>query len=204
MRPPETTRPAHTPPSAQSTAQSVAPPVASGRRRWLVGGVAALAVAGGAGLGGWMRRSGSPEAALSPAEAQLWAQSFDTPSGDTLALSRFRGRPLLVNFWATWCPPCIEELPMLDRFFQEESARGWQVLGLAIDQPSAVRAFLQKRPLGFPNALAGFGGTELGKSLGNATGALPFTVVLGAAGTVLQRKMGKVSHDDLAQWRQLR
>lgn len=177
------------------------------RRKLLLGGVATLAVAGGVGLGVKMHGTGadtSRTAVLSPAESLFWSQRFETPSGEALVLASFAGKPLLVNFWATWCPPCVEELPLLDRFYRDNAADGWQVLGLAVDQPSAVRAFLQKMPLSFPSGLAGFGGTELGKSLGNVSGALPFTVVLGAAGSVLQRKMGKVSAEDLAQWRQLR
>lgn len=194
MRPPET------PPNA-ATAET---PPSSTRRTLLLGGVATLAVAGGIGLGLKTQSGGESTAALSSAEAQFWSQRFDTPSGEPLAMSSFAGKPLLVNFWATWCPPCIEELPLLDRFYRDNAGSGWQVLGLAIDQPSAVKAFLQKMPLTFPNALAGFGGTELGKSLGNLSGALPFSVVLGTSGNVLQRKMGQVKPDDLAQWRHLR
>lgn len=178
------------------------PPGAGIQRRTLLAGTAAVAAVAGAGLA-WWRTGGAPPVAPAGAETALWSQQFDTPAGTPLALASLRGKPLLVNFWATWCPPCIEELPLLDAFYRENAAKGFQVLGLAIDQPSAVRAFLQKKPLGFPVALAGFGGTELGKALGNVTGALPFSVVLGAQGTVLHRKMGKVTADELAQWRQL-
>lgn len=194
------------PPEMPPSTDTAETPPSSARRTLLLGGVAMLAVAGGVGLGLKTQSGavGQTTAALSPAEAQFWSQRFDTPSGEPLAMLSFAGKPLLVNFWATWCPPCIEELPLLDRFYRDNAASGWQVLGLAIDQPSAVKAFLQKMPITFPNALAGFGGTELGKSLGNLSGALPFTVVLGEAGSVLQRKMGQVKPDDLTQWRQLR
>ncbi len=89
---------------------------------------------------------------------------------------------------------------MLSRFFQEHAPNGWQVLGLAVDQPSSVRNFLQKTPVSYPIGMAGLGGTELGRSLGNLAGGLPFTVVLGSAGTVLHRKMGRVSPADLQVW----
>jgi thiol-disulfide isomerase/thioredoxin len=126
--------------------------------------------------------------------------TFETPAGSMLAMQTLRGKPLLLNFWATWCPPCVEELPLLDAFFKQNSARSWQVLGLAIDQPSAVRAFLQRTPVTFPIGLAGLGGTELVKVLGNSSGGLPFSVVIRASGEVLQRRIGRVTASDLARW----
>jgi thiol-disulfide isomerase/thioredoxin len=85
--------------------------------------------------------------------------------------------PLVLNFWATWCPPCIKEMPALDRF-REPCGTRWEVVGLAVDGPTPVREFLQRVPVSFPIGLAGFGGADLGKRLGNQTGGLPFTVVL--------------------------
>ena len=176
------------------------------RRKVLLGGVAAGAAFAGAGLAWWqIQPHGKPAQLAAPASAldPFWQQSFDTPDGGNLAVARFSGKPLLVNFWATWCPPCIEELPLIDRFFVENRGKSWQVLGLAVDQPSAVRAWLQRMPLNFPIAMAGFAGTELSKSLGNLTGGLPFTVVFGASGQLLHRKTGKVTAEDLALWAQL-
>lgn len=165
-----------------------------------MGGVAATAALAGGGLAWWRLQ---PHAIDSGAESAWWGLSFDTPQGDsTLAMASLRGRPLLVNFWATWCPPCVEELPLLNAFYREQRDKGWQLLGLAIDQPSAVRRFLQNIPLDFPVGMAGLGGTELGKTLGNTSGALPFTVVFAADGTVRHRKLGQVKPDDLARWAQ--
>lgn len=170
------------------------------RRRWLFAGVAAAAALGGGGLAWWRFQ---PHGMADGAEQALWGQTFTTPEGAPLAMEAFRGKPLLVNFWATWCPPCVEELPLLNRFFGEHQARGWQVVGLAIDQPSAVRKFLARLPLDFPVGMAGMGGTELGRALGNLQGGLPFTVLLGANGRVVHRKMGQLTADDLAQWGRL-
>lgn len=172
-----------------------------GRRRALYAGVAAAAAVGGAGLAWWRLQ---PQAVQAGAEQALWTQAFDTPEGARLAMAEFVGKPLLLNFWATWCPPCVDELPMLNTFYRENAPKGWQVVGLAIDQPSAVRKFLGRLPLDFPVGLAGMGGTELGRSLGNLTGGLPFTVVLGQGGRVLHRKMGQVTAQDLQQWASLR
>ena len=171
------------------------------RRRLLYAGVAGAAALAGAGAAWWRFR---PHAVPPDAAAALWPLTFDTPAGSTLAMQSLRGKPLVVNFWATWCPPCVEELPLLDSFYRQNAAKSWQVVGLAIDQPSAVRKFLERTPVSFPVALAGLGGTELSSALGNLSGGLPFTVVLGAAGDLLQRKMGRVTTADLAQWSQLR
>lgn len=176
-------------------------PSAPMRRRLLYAGVAGAAALAGVGLGLWKWRT---EDGRRDAAAVLWPMNFDTPAGTTLAMQSLRGKPLVLNFWATWCPPCVEELPLLDSFYRENSSKSWQVLGLAIDQPSAVRKFLERTPVSFPIALAGLGGTELGHALGNLGGGLPFTVVVGASGDVLQRKMGRVTAADLAAWTQLR
>ena len=169
------------------------------RTLWMAG--VALA-AGGAGVW-WSQRRLQLQPVLDEKEAAFWLGEFDGPGGEKVRMADFRGRPLLVNFWATWCPPCVEELPLLNAFQQAHAARGWQVLGLAVDQPSTVRGFMQKLPLNFPVGMAGFGGTELSRSLGNAAGALPFSVVFGAGGGVLHRKLGKLSEQDLQQWAEL-
>ena len=132
--------------------------------------------------------------------AAFWAQQFDTPTGTRLGLARFKGKPLLVNFWATWCPPCVKELPELNRFHKDFSPKGWQVIGLAIDGPTPVKAFLAKVGVGFDLGLAGFGGTELSQALGNEAGGLPFSVVIDAQGRVRHRKMGATSYEELAKW----
>jgi thiol-disulfide isomerase/thioredoxin len=111
-------------------------------------------------------------------------------------MADFRGKPLLLNFWATWCPPCVEEMPLLDTFYQQKD-RGWQVLGLAVDQAPAVQKFLQRLPVSFPIGMAGLAGVDLSRALGNATGGLPFTVVFSPEGEVAHRQIGKLTSVDL-------
>jgi thiol-disulfide isomerase/thioredoxin len=172
-------------------------PAPDRKRRWLVAGVAAAAAAGGAGLAWWRNRPGAID---DEAAAYLWTLNFQTPQGASLALADLKGRPLLLNFWATWCPPCVEEMPLLEAFYRQNAAKGWQVLGLAVDQPSAVRTWLQRVPVTFPIGLAGLEGTELAKSLGNQVGGLPFSVVFGRDGQVRERRMGRISDTDLKAW----
>ena len=185
----------HTINAPQAPAGPAAP---SPARRGLLLAAAGLAGAAGAGLAWW--RYQPRGAAGDPVPQGFWGLSLQTPEGATLELSRLQGKPLLLNFWATWCPPCVEEFPLLDAFYRENSAKGWQVLGVAVDRVESVQAFLRKTSVTFPVVMAGLGGTELGRSLGNQAGGLPFTVVLGADGTVAHRKMGQLTHQNLATW----
>lgn len=169
------------------------------RRGMLFGGVAAAAAVAGAG-GAWWKGQSANAASGEKLDAGFWGKSFERPEGGDLALVSLKGKPLLLNFWATWCPPCVEEMPMIDAFFRQHGGNGWQVVGLAIDQPSAVRKFLQKTPVTYPTGLAGLEGTELVKNLGNTGGGLPFTLVLNSDGSVAARKMGKLEAADLAKW----
>lgn len=173
---------------------------ASTRRAWLGAGVGVAIAAGAAGL--VLRRSRQQARELTVAEQAFWQQKFKRLDGSELAMGAFKGQPLILNFWATWCPPCVEELPLLNAFFSENQRHRWQVLGLAVDQPTAVARFLGQSPLSFPIALAGFAGVEVSRSLGNLSGGLPFTVVFAASGEVLNRKMGRVSPADLQAWQQ--
>lgn len=192
------------------------PDVLIQRRRLVLSAVAACAALGGAGLAWWQQRSAADQSSGAAtasstaglgdvlAASKFWELVFESPDGKSLSMASLKGKPLLINFWATWCPPCVEELPLIERFYQENSKNGWQVVGLAVDQRVAVNGFLGKMPLSFPVALAGLSGVDLSKSLGNLSGGLPFTVVVGSRGGVLHRKMGRVSLADLSAWTQLK
>ena len=162
----------------------------------------AVAVAGAAGVAGalWRSQREASNASSEPHDADIWSMGFDMPKGGRLELSSLRGKPLLLNFWATWCPPCVSELPLIDRFHREQASRGWNVAGLAVDNRDPVLEFLAKRPVGFAIGLAGMEGVGLSRSLGNTTGALPFTVVFDSNGRALHRKLGVIADQDLTSW----
>ncbi len=164
-------------------------------RRLLLAGAGLGAAALGASLA-WRRAN--PPAASAVAEA-FWARRFPGLDGAEVDVARWRGQPLLVNFWATWCPPCVKELPEINQFFNEAKGKGWQVLGLAIDQADPVKDFLKKTPLDFPIALGGPEGLGLVRELGNPAGGLPFSVVFDEAGEVSWRRLGVTHLQDLRE-----
>lgn len=114
-------------------------------------------------------------------------------------MTTFRGRPLILNFWATWCAPCVREMPTLQRFHLDHRAKV-QVAGIALDSAGPVNAFLKQHPVDFPIGLAGIEGTELLRQLGNDKGLLPYTVVFDAAGHLMHRKLGETNAAELQSW----
>ncbi|MDR6992962.1 TlpA disulfide reductase family protein [Luteimonas sp. 3794] len=109
-------------------------------------------------------------------------------------------RPVLVNLWASWCGPCIEEMPELDRFAREQGANGVQVLGIALDDTDAVRAFLERIPVTYTIALDTPGPADAGVRLGNPRGVLPYTVLLSGDGRLLKQRIGPFAHGEIDSW----
>lgn len=198
MTPPHTPKAPGHPPELARSAPVLLPSSMAGRRTWLAAaGLGALAA--GAGMAWHQLR---PRPASHQALATLWTLAPETPGGARLPLQAFRGRPLVLNFWATWCPPCVKEMPELDRFATQFGPQGWQVLGMAIDQAAPVLAFLQRSPVRFPVVLAGVDGLSLVRDLGNPAGGLPFTVLISSTGDLLQQKLGATDLEELSGWAQ--
>ena len=159
--------------------------------------VAAVALAFAA-LGAWVGWSRiAPDEGTAAAVDLLFAQTLQDPSGAPVDLAGFKGRTVVLNFWATWCTPCVEEMPELQALHGEISGRNATVIGIGIDSPSKIRDFVEKNRFTYPLFVGGVNGTELARQLGNPSGALPYTVVIDANGRVIERKLGRIRLDDL-------
>ena len=165
-----------------------------------MGAVAVAVVAVGTGVAVDVRRTNREPDADDPAPADVWSLAFPTADGAPIAMAGLRGRPLLLNFWATWCVPCAVEMPLLDVFASTNAKAGWRVLALAVDDAEPVRRFVRERKLQLPVALAGVAGISLSRTLGNRVGALPFTVIFDATGAVRDRRLGALDEVTLTRW----
>jgi len=135
------------------------------------------------------RRRGTEDAA---AVSALFGQTLTDADGTPQSLAQWRGTPVIVNFWATWCEPCVREMPDLQRLRDAYASRGLQVLGLAIDQPARIRSFRDQLQLTVPLFAAAAAGSDLMRALGNASDALPYTVLISRTGSVLWRHLGQI------------
>ncbi len=107
---------------------------------------------------------------------------------------------MLLNVWASWCGPCIKEMPELDRYARAQGDNGTQVVGIALDEAPAVQAFLQRIPVAYPILLDTPGPRDAGVRLGNPKGVLPYTVLLDADGRVLKQKVGPFQPGEIEAW----
>ena len=124
--------------------------------------------------------------------------------GGTLALpDDYAGRPVLVNLWASWCGPCIEEMPELERFATAQGDGGTAVVGIALDDEAAVREFLRTVPVSYPIALDAAGPADAGVRLGNPKGVLPYTALIDARGRLVKQRIGPFEHGEIDGWARL-
>ncbi len=156
---------------------------------------------GGLEFGRWTRSQSAPQTGTSNANAvqQLLVTSFKTPEGDAKTLNAWQGKILVINFWATWCPPCREEMPEFSQAQDEYGPNGVQFVGIAVDQASNVVDFTKKTPVSYPLLVANPDITGLMAQLGNPQQGLPFTIILGRDGKPLSAHLGRLSKEDLSK-----
>lgn len=179
---------------------------------WWVAGIAAAA---GLAAGAWLGRPAGPAipAMSEPSTAPVAAApalapgapvpAFTLPDLDGMPVQfpdRFLGRPLLINVWASWCAPCIEEMPELARFAARHADNGPQVVGLALDTHEAVLDFLGNVPVYYPIVLETPGPADASVRLGNSQGLLPYSVLIDAEGRVVKQKLGPFKAGEIEEW----
>lgn len=165
------------------------------RRQWIyIVGISLLALALGVLTSQWIYRTSLAD---EPAIKAFFDNPWKTPDGKTVDTNSWRGKVLVVNFWASWCPPCVEEMPTLDQLQAEFLPQNVLFVGIGIDSPSNIRQFLEMTPVSYPIVIGGLEGSTLSKQLGNAQGALPYTIIIDAKGKATSSKLGKISEEEL-------
>ncbi len=157
------------------------------RHNWLLAGVAVLALAAGFAAAIWLRQPGPSQPGA--AESLLTVQLPDLQNRPR-ALSEHQGKVLVVNFWATWCPPCREEVPVFIETQAKYGGKGLQFVGIALDDPQKVAAFAQEFGINYPVLIGGVEETEILRQLGNSGGGLPYTLIYGRNGQLLEKIIG--------------
>lgn len=120
--------------------------------------------------------------------------------GEASLPGAYAGRAMLINFWASWCGPCIEEMPELERYAVSQAPTGVQVVGIALDDLEAVQAFLARIPVSYPILLDTPGPADASVQLGNPMGVLPYTVLIDAEGRVAKQKIGPFRGGEIDGW----
>lgn len=122
----------------------------------------------------------------------LWNLPFPNLSGTTQTLGDWRGKTLVINFWATWCAPCREEIPDFIAIRSEYASKSVEIVGIAIDNAQAVKPYAQQMGISYPLLIGEGGALEMSRALGNPSGALPYTVVIAPNGAILLRHLGRL------------
>ncbi|MBZ0068148.1 MAG: TlpA family protein disulfide reductase [Thiobacillus sp.] len=149
-----------------------------------------------AGLGTGALRNSPPEAA-EPATASLWKLGFPDSNGQQQRLSQWHGQVVVLNFWASWCAPCREEMPDFVALRTEYHTKGVEFIGIAMDNPANVTRFLQQFPVNYPILVGEDGAYSLIRQLGNQNGGLPYTIVIDRRGNIVRNHLGRLTRNML-------
>lgn len=159
---------------------------------WMAASTLGLA---SAGAGWWLqqRRGAAP----SPGLSAFWASEMKDLDGRTLRLDTLRGQPLVVNFWATWCGPCVEEMPDFQKASLSPTGKKARFVGIGIDYAAKMKPFATKLGISYLLLESGAQGLDLIRGLGNPSGVLPFTMILDSKGNPVNQVIGKMNANAL-------
>ena len=129
--------------------------------------------------------------------AKFFDSKFTDINGKIVDLTALRGKTVVVNFWSSWCPPCVEEMPMFNEVQGQWKDKGVVFVGIAADQADNIKAFLKKTPVDYPIVVSGQPGFDLSRELGNRYDAIPFTVIINAKESITNRHFGIYTRKDL-------
>ena len=129
--------------------------------------------------------------------AKFFDAKFNDVSGKTIDLSVLRGKTVVVNFWSTWCPPCVEEMPMFNDVQSQWQNKNVVFVGIAADQAGNVKSFLKKTPVNYPIVVGEQSSIDLARELGNRYDAVPFTVIINPQQHISSRHAGTYARKDL-------
>jgi len=173
------------------------------RTNALILAIAILGAVGGFLAGGWLRPLPNAQHAAPALKVGDAAPAFARPDldGKARSLDEWKGKLRLVNFWAAWCGPCREEMPLLDRTQERYAAKGLQTIGIAVDNAAAIREFLDRVPVRYPILVDDPSkGEDLAGTFGDDRGVLPYTVLIAPDGRVLARRFGNFTEETLEAW----
>ena len=166
--------------------------------RTLLGGVFALVFAA-AGYFVYQWQSGAADDFLDPVATgqRVLAAKLTGLDGQLQPLDQWRGKVMVVNFWATWCAPCREEIPGFIKFQEQYATRGVQFIGIAIDLQARVVPYIKEMGINYPVLIGGFENMDFARTLGNRLGVLPFTLVIDRSGKVTSTIVGVLKPEKL-------
>jgi peroxiredoxin len=141
----------------------------------------------------------SPDSDSALSTEALFAATFPDAEGQQQAMSQWRGKTLVVNFWATWCPPCREEMPELSKLHEQYRDQNLVVIGISTETPAPIRDFIKTMPVSYPLLAGDLAAMDIGASLGNDKGVLPYTVIISADGHIAKSYFGRVDQALLEQ-----